>query len=166
MLNPRQVNNMVAVHHATRMVQQQSHQVAQQNMLRQQMMNRQLLLQVVQQVVETPASLQELQGLAETFQQVQEQGLEPAQVALEIERSPFNWLLQLLPENKDQAYQFISMVVTIVTAVITILLTQRTPEPTQTITPEQVEQIIERVIERVEQEPPPGPPPSTAKDRK
>lgn len=164
-MNSRQVNNMVAVHHATRMVQQ-SHQVAQQNTLRQQMMNRQLLVQLVQQVVDTPATLQDYQELAEIVQQAQDQHLEPVQVASRIESGPFNWLLQLLPGNKDQAYQFISMLVTIVAAVIGILLSQRTPEPTHTITPEQVEEIIERVTERFEQESPPEPPPTTAKDRK
>jgi hypothetical protein len=141
-------SNMAALHQAMQ-VQQQHHQVIQQNMRmqRQQMMHRALLSQVAQQVAATPATLEEYQQLAEVVQEARDQHLEPLQVAARIEDGPFNWLIQLLPDNKDQAYQFISMLVTIVAAVIAILTSQRTPEPKQAITPEQVEHIIEKVIE-------------------
>jgi hypothetical protein len=139
---------------------QQSGHTARQNMMRQQMMQRQLLLQVAQQVAATPATLEEYQELADVVQEVRDQRLEPLQVAARIEDGPFNWLIQLLPDNKDQAYQFISMLVTIVAAVIAILTSQRTPEPKQAITPEQVEHIIEKVIEHQDQQP--EPPTATA----
>ena len=154
-------SNMAAVHQAMQ-VQRQHHQVIQQNMRiqRQQMMHRALLSQVAQQVATTPATLEEYQQLAEVVQEARDQHLEPLQVAARIEDGPFNWLIQLLPDNKDQAYQFISMLVTIVAAVITILTSQRTPEPKQAITPEQVEHIIEKVIEHQDQQP--EPPTTTA----
>jgi hypothetical protein len=157
-LTSRHISN-VAVNQAIRMHQQSGH-TARQNMMRQQMMQRQLLLQVAQQVAATPATLEEYQELADVVQEVRDQRLEPLQVAARIEDGPFNWLIQLLPDNKDQAYQFISMLVTIVAAVIAILTSQRTPEPKQAITPEQVEHIIEKVIEHQDQQP--EPPTATA----
>jgi mitochondrial fission protein ELM1 len=141
---------VAAVHHTL-----QVHNVHQQ-----QRTSRVLLTQVAQQIAATPATLEEYQQFAEVVQEAQEQHLEPGQVVARIEDGPFNWLIQLLPDNKDQAYQFVSMLVTIVAAVIAILTSQRTPEPKQAITPDQVEHIIERVIEHQDQQP--DPPTTTA----
>jgi hypothetical protein len=157
-IRPLQANR-VAVHHAAQMHQRNS-QIARQNSMLQQM-NRNRLLHLAQQVAETPATLEEYQQLAEVAQEVQGEQLEPAQLASRIEGGPFNWLITLLPDNKDQAYQFVSMLVTILAAVIAILTSQRTPQPTQTITPEQVEHIIERVAEQIEHDQHPEPPTTT-----
>ena len=71
-------SNMAALHQAMQ-VQQQHHQVIQQNMRmqRQQMMHRALLSQVAQQVAATPATLEEYQQLAEVVQEARDQHLEP-----------------------------------------------------------------------------------------
>jgi hypothetical protein len=84
----RIIGNSVAVRQAHHVIQQ-SHQVAQQNMLRQQMMNRQLLLHAAQQVAATPATVEDLQELAEISRTAEPQGLDFAQVVSRIrERTP------------------------------------------------------------------------------
>lgn len=142
--------NSVAVHHATR-IHQQSHQIAQQNMLRQQMMNRQLLLRLGQQVAATPATVEDLRELVEITRIAEPQGLDFAQVVARIrESTPFAGLIQLLPKGRAELYALLAVLV----AVLDLILNQRAAK-VEVVTPDQVEQIIERVVEHQQPEPPP-----------
>lgn len=154
--------NSVAVHQAHHVIQQ-SHQVAQQNMLRQQMMNRQLLSRVVQQVVEVAPTAEDLQRLIDICaQEVEDPGLEFARVETKIrEATPFASLIQLLPRDRTELVAYLGLLLVIIQTVI--MLTQK---PVVVVTPDQVEEIIERVIEHVEQQSPPGAPTTTDPDCK
>jgi hypothetical protein len=80
---------------------QQSHQIAQQNMLRQHMMNRHLLLQAAQQVAATPATVEDIQELVDISRTAEPQGLDFAQVVTRIrESTPFTSLIQLLLKDR------------------------------------------------------------------
>lgn len=150
--------NSVAVHQAHHMIQQ-SHQVAQQNMMRMQMMNRQLLLRAAQQVAATPATVEDIQELAEISRTAEPQGLDFAQVVARIrESTPFAGLIQLLPKDRAELYALLAVLV----AVLELILNQRAPK-VEVVSPDQVEQIIERVIEHTEQ---PEPPSTTEPDCK
>ena len=146
--------NSVAVHQAIRM-HQQSHQIAQQNMLRQQM-NRHLLLQAAQQVAATPATVEDIQELVDISRTAELQGLDFAQVVARIrESTPFTSLVQLLPKDRAELYALLAVLV----AVLDLILSQRAAK-VEVVSPDQVEQIIERVIEHTEQSelPPPTEP--------
>lgn len=157
-MNSRQVGNRVAVRHAARMVRQ-SGDIARQNMMRQQMMNRQRLSQLVQQVVDTPATWEDLQRLAEISQDAQQQDLEPDQVEAKIrESTPFDGLPRLLPKDRTELYAFLALLVAIIQVVVA--LNQSAPE-TKVVSPEQVEEIIERVIDHIDHDSVPDPPPTT-----
>jgi hypothetical protein len=147
----RTFGNSVAVHQAHHMIQQ-SHQVAQQNMMRMQMMNRQLLLQMAQQVAATPATVEDIQELVEISRSAEPQGLDFAQVVARIRQStPFAGLIQLLPKDRAELYALLAVLV----AVLDLILSQRAPK-VEVVSPNQVEQIIERVIEHAEQPEPPS----------
>jgi hypothetical protein len=152
--------NSVAVQHATRM-HQQSGQIARQNMLRQQMMNRQLLLQAAQQVAAMPATVEDIQELVDISRTAEPQGLDFAQVVARIrESTPFAGLIQLLPKDRAELYALLAVLV----AVLDLILSQRAAK-VEVVSPDQVEQIIERVIEHQHTEQP-EPPPTTAPDCK
>ncbi len=150
--------NSVAVHHATRM-HHQSGQIARQNMMRMQMMNRQLLLRAAQQVAATPATVEDIQELVEISRTAEPQGLDFAQVVARIrESTPFAGLIQLLPKDRAELYALLAVLV----AVLDLILSQRAAK-VEVVSPDQVEQIIERVIEHTEQT---EPPPTTEPDCK
>jgi hypothetical protein len=152
-LTSRHINS-VAVHQAIRM-HQQSGQVARQNMMQQQMMNRQLLLQMAQQVA--PATVEDLQELVEISRTAEPQGLDFAQVVTRIrESTPFAGIVQLLPKDRAELYALLAVLV----AVLDLILSQR-PTKVEVVTPDQVEQIIERVIENQQQTEQPATPPTT-----
>jgi hypothetical protein len=56
-------------------------------------------------------------------------------------------LADLLPDNKEQAYAFLGMLITAITLIVQVAQGPRDQPQTPTITPDQVEQIIERVTE-------------------
>jgi hypothetical protein len=156
----RIIGNQVAVHYATR-IHHQSHQIAQQNMLHQQMMNRQLLLQLCQEVVATPATVEDIQALVEITRTAEPQVLDFAQVVARIrESTPFTGLAQLLPKDRAELYALLAVLV----AVLQLLLSQGAPR-VEVVTSDQVERIIERVIDHQQSEQP-EPPPATAPDCK
>jgi hypothetical protein len=129
---------------------QQSHQIAQQNMLRQKMMNRQLLLQAAQRVAATPATVEDVQALVDISRTAEPQGL--AQVVTRIrESTPFTGLIQLLPKDRAELYALLAVLV----AVLDLILSQRAAK-VEVVSPDQVERIIERVIEHTEQSEPPS----------
>jgi hypothetical protein len=99
--NSRIVGNRVAVQHATRMHQQNLY-IVQQNM-RQQTMNRQLVLLLGQQAATTPATVVEIQELVEISRTAEPQGLDFAQVVSRFVTAPFAGLVQLLPKDRAGA---------------------------------------------------------------
>jgi hypothetical protein len=131
----RSFGNSVAVNQAIRM-HHQSGQAARQNMMRQQMMQRQqLLLQVAQQVA--PATVEDLQELAEISRTAEPQGLDFTQVVARIQEStPFAVLVDLLPRDRAELYALLAVLV----AVLDLILNQR-PTKVEVVTPDQVEQI-------------------------
>jgi hypothetical protein len=154
-----------AAHHAAHFIRQQSHLVAQQNMMRM-MMSRPRVVSLVHKVVSTPATVDHLQSLAIVFQEVQFESFEPEQLAAEIRETPFAWLIHTLPENKDQAYGFIQIVLSILTIIITLASSNQNPQALVSITPDQEKQIIEQLEERIrEQVPPARPMPTDSPDR-
>jgi isopropylmalate/homocitrate/citramalate synthase len=124
-------------------------------MMQQQMMNRQLLLQMAQQVA--PATVEDLQELVEISRTAEPQGLDFAQVVTRIrESTPFAGIVQLLPKDRAELYALLAVLV----AVLDLILSQR-PNKVEVVTPDQVEQIIERVIENQQQTEQPATPPTT-----
>jgi hypothetical protein len=161
-VNSRVINNSVAVRQAVQM-RQRSGQVVRQNMM---MMQRHQLSRLVQAVVATPATLEDYQELAEIVQEAQQQDLVLDQLGSRIqEGTPFAGLVRLLPENKDQAYNFVNVLLAAIAIIIAIVFGQRgaasDPPPAPTLTPTQVEEIIERVEEHIDQNRQLEPPPST-----
>jgi len=139
---------------------QQSGFIARQNMMRQQMMQRQLLLQVAQQVAATPATVEDIRELAEISRTAEQQGLDFAQVVARIQEStPFAVLVDLLPRDRAELYALLAVLV----AVLQLILNQQ-PTKVEVVSPDQVERIIERVIEHQEQSEQPEPPPTTKPD--
>ncbi len=160
-MSSRIINNSVAVRQAVQM-RQRSGQVVRQNM----MMQRHQLSRLVQAVVATPATLENYQELAEIVQEAQQQDLDRDQLGSRIQEStPFAGLVRLLPENKDQAYNFFNVLLTAIAIIIAIVFGQRPPAPdptpAPTLTPTQVEEIIERVEEHIDQNRQLEPPPTT-----
>jgi hypothetical protein len=143
-----------AAHHAAHFIRQQSHQVAQQNMMRM-MMSRPRVVSLVHKVVSTPATVDHLQSLAVVFKEVQFESFEPEQFAAEIRETPFAWLTHMLPENKDQAYSFIQIVLSILAIIITLASNQN-PQTPVSITPDQEKQIIEQLEEQFNDQAPPA----------
>jgi hypothetical protein len=157
----RIIGNNMAVRQATQ-VRQRSGQVARQNASRLLRPSPIQVAELVREVVATPATLEDYQQLAEIVQDAQEQDLEFGQLSSRIqENTPFAGLLRILPENKDQAYNFANALLAAIAIIIAIVFGQRASAPTPTITPEQQEQIIERIVEHIEQNRPPEPPPTT-----
>jgi hypothetical protein len=155
----RTFGNRVAVNQAIRM-HQQSGFIARQNMMRQQMMQRQLLLQVAQQVAATLATVEDIRELAEISRTAEQQGLDFAQVVARIQEStPFAVLVDLLPRDRAELYALLAVLV----AVLQLILNQQ-PTKVEVVSPDQVERIIERVIEHQEQTKQPEPPPTTKPD--
>ena len=152
----RIIGNNAAVHRAVQ-VRQQHHQVAQQNMLRMQRMNRQLLSQVVQEVVATPATMEDYQQLAEIVHDAP--ALEPDEVEARIrETTPFAGLLQFLSssENRTEVWTVLGVLVMI----LLHILSQQQPTKVEVVTPS-VDEIVERVVEQMERDRPPEPSPTT-----
>jgi hypothetical protein len=156
-VNRHQQANMV-VHHTARLVRQQSSQIARQNMMRLQMMNRSHVARLLHEVVNTRATIEDFEQLAAIVHDAQLQELGPEQVGSSIrESTPFVALAQFLLRNRVELAAYLTLLVEVIHLVVAL----RAPEPTQTITPEQVEQIIERVVEHVDQESRPEPTPTT-----
>jgi hypothetical protein len=156
-VNRHQQTNMV-VHHTARKVRQQSSQIARQNMMRLQAMNRSHVARLVHEVVNTPATLEDFERLAGIVQDAQLQELGPDQVGSSIrESTPFAALAQFLLRNRVELAAYLTLLVEVIHLVVAL----RAPEPTQTITSEQVEQNFERVVEHVDQESRPEPAPTT-----
>ena len=159
-----------AAHHAAQRAHQQSAFTAQQNLLRHQMMNRQLLLQVVQEVAEAAPTQEDAQNLAEIVREAEQQRLEPEQVESRLrEATPFAWLLPLLPQNRSERIAYLQMLVEVIFAAIALVVGLRPstpePQPPPAITPEQVQEIVdqlERVVDEMEEQPQPAPTPPPA----
>jgi hypothetical protein len=149
-------SNMAAVHQMIQVHHVHQQQVIQQNMR----MQRQLLLQVAQQVAATPATVEDIRELAEISRTAEQQGLDFAQVMAQIQEStPFAVLVDLLPRDRAELYALLAVLV----AVLQLILSQQ-PTKVEVVSPDQVERIIERVIEHQEQSEQPEPPPTTKPD--
>jgi hypothetical protein len=148
-------SNMAAVHQTI-----QVHSVHQQQVVQNVRIQRQLLLQVAQQVAATPATVEDIQELAEISRTAEQQGLDFAQVVARIQDStPFAVLVDLLPRDRTELYALLAVLV----AVLQLILNQQ-PTKVEVVSPDQVERIIERVIEHQEQSEQPEPPPTTKPD--
>jgi hypothetical protein len=146
-------SNMAAVHQTLQVHHVHQQQVIQQNMR----MQRQLILQVAQQVTATPVTVEDIRELAEISRTAESQGLDFAQVMARIQEStPFATLIELLPRDRAELYALLAVLL----AVLELVLSQRPQPEVKVVSPEQVEQIIGRVIEHQDQQP--EPPPSTA----
>jgi hypothetical protein len=154
--------NSVAVHQAIRM-HQQNHQIAVQNVMQNQMIQRTLLSQVVQKVVEVGPSTEDLQRFIDIIsREVDDPGLEFAQVETEIrERTPFAGVLQFLSssQNRTELATYLGLLLVIFQTVL--MMTQK---PISVATPEQVEKVVEQVIQQVNQADQPDPPQTTQAD--
>jgi len=139
-----------AAHHAAHFIRQ-SHLVTRQNLMQQ--MRRGQFLPIVQAIVDTPATVENYQKLAEIAQDAQEHNLEPELLAAEIRETPFSWLIHILPENKDQAYSFIQMVSSIVALIISLVALNQKPQDPITLTPDQEKQIIKQLEECIKNAP-------------
>jgi hypothetical protein len=134
-------SNMAAVHQTI-----QVHSVHQQQVVQNVRIQRQLLLQVAQQVAATPATVEDIQELAEISRTAEQQGLDFAQVVARIQDStPFAVLVDLLPRDRTELYALLAVLV----AVLQLILNQQ-PTKVEVVSPDQVERIIERVIEHQE----------------
>lgn len=149
-------SNMAAVHQTIQVHHVHQQQVIQQNMR----MQRQLLLQVAQQVAATTATVEDIRELAEISRTAEQQGLDFAQVVARIQDStPFAVIIDLLPRDRAELYALLAVLV----AVLQLILNQQ-PTKVEVVSPDQVEHIIERVIEHQEQTEQPEPPPTTKTD--
>lgn len=149
-------SNMAAVHQTIQVHHVHQQQVIQQNMR----MQRQLLLQVAQQVAATTATVEDIRELAEISRTAEQQGLDFAQVVARIQDStPFAVIIDLLPRDRAELYELLAVLV----AVLQLILNQQ-PTKVEVVSPDQVEHIIERVIEHQEQTEQPEPPPTTKTD--
>jgi hypothetical protein len=155
-MRPRSGGN-TAAHHAAHFKRQQSHLVAQQNM-RRMMMSRRSIVNLVHEIVSTPATVDHLESLAVVLKGVQLESLEsfePERFAAEIRETPFAWLVHILPENKDQAYSFIQIALSIL-AIIIALASNQNPQTPISLTPDQEKQIIEQIEEHIREQVPPA----------
>jgi hypothetical protein len=127
-----------------------------------------VVTRLVQGFAEATLTPEDLQKLAEIFQEAEEEGLQPEQVESRIRDStPFAWLLALLPQNRSERIAYLAILVEIIGIIVAVIVgRQPGPQPSQpprpTITPQQVEEIVERVVERIEQNPPTPPSSSPA----
>lgn len=104
-------------------------------------------------IAETPATAEGLRHLAAVVEGAR-QAADPVAAMAAIEScSPFAWLLKWLPEDKMEAYTFISMIAGVLSLVATVVfgVAEQRDKPVPTITPDQVEEIVKRVIEHQEQ---------------
>jgi hypothetical protein len=155
------INNSVAVHHAVR-IHQQSGQIARQNTSRLLRVNRAQVAELVQQAVEVGPTTEDLQRFIDIISQVEDPGLEFAQVEAEIrDTTPFAGVLQFLStsQNRTELVSYLGLLLVVIQTVL--MLTQK---PVVVATPDQVEEITERVIEQVERDQQPEPPPTTQPD--
>lgn len=153
--------NSVAVHQAHHVIQQ-SHQVAQQNMRMQMMQRQHLLSQLVQEVVATPATVEDYQQLAEIVQEAKEQTLELGQIEARIrEATPFAGTLQFLSNSQNRTEVW--TVLGILVVILLHILNQQQPTKVEVVTPS-VDEIVERVVEQMERDQPPEPVPTTQPD--
>jgi hypothetical protein len=122
------IANQAAIHAVLRAHQEGTY-TTQQNLLRQ-MMNRQLLTQLVQGVVEAAPAREDVEKLSTIIQEAQESSLELERIEQRIRKeTPFVFLLRLLPENKDRAYQFIGIVASVISAIVAILALVQNDDP-------------------------------------
>jgi hypothetical protein len=141
--------NHTAAHHAAHFMRQQSHLVSQQNM--RWMMNRRWVVDLIHEVVSTPATIEELQSLAVVFKEAQFKSFDSEQFTASISESPYAWLIRMLPENKDQAYAFIGILIGILNIVLSFLL-HGNPQAPVGVTPDQEKQIIEQLEDHIDED--------------
>jgi hypothetical protein len=155
-------SNMAAVRHTLQVHHMHQQQVIQQNMRNQ----RNLLLQVVQEVVEVGPTSDDLQRFIDIVsREVDDPGLEYAHVETQIrEHTPFAGVLQFLSssQNRMELATYLGLLLVIFQTLL--MLSQK---PIAAPTAGQVEEIVERVVERaIEHVDPeaeqPEPPPTTA----
>jgi hypothetical protein len=96
---------------------------------------------IIQELVNTPATVDHYQNLAVIFREAQQYGLQPDQVKSRVRETPFASLVDLLPRDPAELYALLAVLLTIAQLVVSLRTT------TPTITPGQVEEIIERVLE-------------------
>ena len=157
----RIVQNQIAAHQAVRVIRQSGDAARRAFVV--QAMQRQHVSRLVQVVAATPATVEDLNQLAEIAEDAQRQGLDAEQVEQKIrERTPFAGLIQLLPKDREARRELYD-VLQVLLMVLTLIVAMRAAQPTQVVTPEQVEHIIERVVDHMEREAPPEAPPTTAK---
>jgi len=145
-----------AAHHAAHFIRQQSHQAAA-HLAAQQNMRRRWVFQLAQAVVETPATIEDYQKLAEIVKDAQEQNLEPGWIeAKMLESTPFAGLTQYLKENH----------LTILSIVLTItlyILSQRQPTKVEIVKPN-IEDIIKELENHIDENRPAQPIPTDSPD--
>jgi hypothetical protein len=153
-LNSRHIGN-TAVRQAIR-VHQQSGQVARQNRSRILSPARVQVVELVQEVVATPATVEDLQRLIDIVSQdVEDPGLELAQVRTQIsETTPFTGLLRFLSDTQNRTE--IWTVLALLTMIVLYILSQQQPMKVEVVTPK-VDEIVERVVEQIERDHPPEP---------
>jgi uncharacterized protein (UPF0335 family) len=157
----RIVQSNVAVHHAPRVIRQSGD--ATRRALVMQAMQRRHVSRLVQVVAATPATVEDLNQLAEIAEDAQHQGLDVEQVEQKLrESTPFAGLIQLLPKDREARMELYAVLQVLLTA-LTLIVAMRVAQQTQVVTPEQVEDIIERVVDHMERQAASEAPPTTAK---
>jgi hypothetical protein len=98
--------------------------------------------------------IDELKGLRADFEQ------ERAERALR--QSAYSGLLRFAPENKDQWYNFINILLTALGIILAVVMTQKEPEPPTIVIQNHEQEIVRQLEEYVEQRWPEGTAPGDA----
>jgi predicted DNA-binding transcriptional regulator len=145
-----------AAHYTAHFMRQQSH-LAAAHLAAQQNMRRRWVFQLAQAVVDTPATIEDYQKLAEIVQDAREQNLEPEQIEAKILKStPFTGLTQYLKENH-------LTILSIVLTIILYILSQQQPTKVEIVKPS-IEDIIKQLEKHIDENRPAQPTPTDRPD--
>jgi hypothetical protein len=133
----RIVQNQIAAHQAVRVIRQRGDATRRAFVMH--AMQRQHVSRLVQVVAAAPATVEDLNQLAEIAEDAQRQGLDAEQVEQKIrESTPFAGLIQLLPKDREARMELYAVLAVLLMA-LQLIVAIRAAQPTQVVTPEQVE---------------------------
>lgn len=115
-------------------------------------MNRHRVVDLVHEVVSTPATIEELQSLAVVFKEVQFETFDPEHFATSVSESSYAWIIHMLPENKDQVCSFIQTLSAILTAILAVIAFRQSLQASVGVTPDQEKQIIEQLKDHIDED--------------
>jgi hypothetical protein len=117
---------------------------------------------VVEEIVFTPATLEDYEKLAEVVQEAQEQSLGPNQIEAKIrDATPFAGVLQFLSNSQNRTEVW--AVIGIIVMILLHMLNQQQPTKVEVVAPS-IDEIVERVVEQMDRNQPAKPPPTTSRN--